>query len=77
MRDNFIQGSIYKDNLMEVWQNKYTKHRDRSWTKTGICSECKSYDYCEGNGLHLRDEKTGELMFCHLNRIEEGEKCQH
>ena len=77
LRDNFIQGNIYKDNLMEVWQNKFTKHRDRSWTKTGICAECQSYDYCEGNGLHVRDEKTGELMFCHLNRIEEGEKHQN
>ena len=27
----------------------------------------------EGNGMHLRDEKTGELLFCHLKRIEEGE----
>jgi hypothetical protein len=24
--------------------------------------------------MHLRDEKTGELLFCHLKRIEEGEK---
>jgi hypothetical protein len=22
--------------------------------------------------MHLRNEKTGELMFCHLKRIEEG-----
>ncbi len=25
------------------------------------------------NKLHLRDEKTGEILFCHLRRIEEGE----
>jgi radical SAM enzyme (rSAM/lipoprotein system) len=73
LRDNFIQGNIYKDNFASVWENKYEKLRDRSWTKTGICETCKYYDYCEGNGLHLRDEKTGELLFCHLKRIEEGE----
>ncbi len=73
LRDNFIQGNIYKDNFKDVWQNKYLMYRDRSWTKTGICSDCAFFDYCEGNGLHLRDEKTGELLFCHLNRIEEGE----
>ncbi len=74
LRDNFIQGNVYKDNFAEIWQNKFEKLRDRSWTKTGICSDCEYYKYCEGNGMHLRDEKTGELLFCHLKRIEDGER---
>jgi len=74
LRSNFIQGNIYRDNFAEVWQNKYKLFRDRSWTKTGICASCSFYKYCEGNGMHLRDEETGELLFCHLKRIEEGEK---
>ncbi len=73
LRDNFIQGNIYIDNFIDIWNNKFQKMRDRRWTKTGQCEKCKFYKYCEGNGLHLRDEKTGELMFCHLKRIEEGE----
>jgi len=74
LRDNFIQGNIYTHNFAELWQNNYKAFRDRSWTKTGICADCKSYNYCEGNGMHLRDEKSGEVLFCHLKRIEEGEK---
>jgi radical SAM enzyme (rSAM/lipoprotein system) len=74
LRDNFIQGNIYKDNFAEIWRNKYEIFRDKRWTKTGICSDCEFYKYCEGNGMHLRDEKTGKLLFCHLKRIEEGEK---
>jgi len=74
LRENFIQGSIYKDNLADVWENRYQVFRDRSWTKTGLCADCDFYSYCEGNGMHLRDEKTGELLFCHLHRMEEGEK---
>ena len=74
LRDNFIQGNIYQDNLADVWENRYQLFRDRSWTKTGICADCSFYRDCEGNGMHLRDEKTGELLFCHLKRIEEGEK---
>ncbi|RLD45904.1 MAG: radical SAM/SPASM domain-containing protein [Bacteroidetes bacterium] len=73
LRENYKQGNIYKDNIAEVWENKYQIFRDRSWTKTGICADCKEYEYCEGNGLHLRNEETGELAFCHLQRIEEGE----
>jgi radical SAM enzyme (rSAM/lipoprotein system) len=69
----FIQGNIYKDNFEEIWKTKYLPFRDRSWTKTGICSDCEFYKYCEGNGLHLRDEKTGELLHCHLKLIKDGE----
>jgi radical SAM enzyme (rSAM/lipoprotein system) len=73
LRNNFIQGNIYRDNFADVWQNRFELYRNRSWTKTGICSGCSFYKYCQGNGLHLRDEKTNELLFCHLLRIEEGE----
>ncbi|MDR2361840.1 MAG: TIGR04133 family radical SAM/SPASM protein [Prevotellaceae bacterium] len=69
LRANFIQGNIYKDNFADVWQNRYAVFRDKSWTKTGICASCRSYRYCEGNGMHLRDEQTGELLFCHLKRL--------
>jgi radical SAM enzyme (rSAM/lipoprotein system) len=74
LRENFIQGNIYKDNFADVWQNRYQVFRDKSWTKTGICTDCSFYKYCEGNGMHLRNEKTGELLFCHLKRIEEGSR---
>lgn len=74
LRENFIQGNIYRDNFKEVWENKYSVFRDRSWTKTGLCADCDFYKYCEGNGMHLRDERNGELLFCHLKRIEEGEQ---
>lgn len=73
LRSNFIQGNIYKDNFANVWQHRYQLYRDRSWTKTGECADCKHFNICEGNGLHLRDEKTGQLLFCHLKRIKEGE----
>ncbi len=69
LRGRFIQGNIYKDNFADVWQNRYQIMRDRKWTKTGICAECEFFNHCEGNGLHLRDEKTNELAFCHLKRI--------
>jgi radical SAM enzyme (rSAM/lipoprotein system) len=74
MRENFIQGNIYTDNFKDVWEGKYQIYRDKSWMKTGICADCKSFKYCEGNGMHLRAEKTGELLFCHLKRLEEAEK---
>jgi len=71
LRGNFIQGNIYKDNFMQVWNEKFTLYRNREWTKTGICNDCKLYKYCEGNGMHLRNENN-ELLFCHLKKIEQA-----
>lgn len=69
LRGNFIQGNIYRDNLAEVWANRFQQYRDRSWTKTGMCAGCEQYDFCEGNGMHLHNEQTGELLFCHLHHL--------
>ena len=69
MRYDYAQGNIYQDDFWDVWQNKYEKMRNRAWTKTGQCANCASYKWCEGNGLHLRDENTGELLHCHLDKL--------
>lgn len=69
LRADYIQGNIYADNFMKVWNNRFLIMRDRSWTRTGKCASCKSYKDCQGNGLHLRDEKTGDLLCCHLEKL--------
>lgn len=68
IRSDFRQGSIYTDNFMDVWQNRFQKFRDRNWMKKGQCADCNLFRYCEGNGMHLRNSE-GELLFCHLKRI--------
>lgn len=62
---SFIQGNIYKNDFMEIWNSRFKVMRDRSWTKNGECSQCDSYKYCQGNGLHLQNPDTGQVMQCH------------
>ena len=68
IRSNFSQGNIYKDDFMDVWENRFQPFRNREWMKKGICADCGFFRYCEGNGMHLRDDK-GELLFCHFKRL--------
>lgn len=68
IRSNFHQGNIYQDDFMEVWENRFLPFRNREWMKKGGCADCDFFRYCEGNGMHLRDDK-GELLFCHLKRL--------
>ena len=73
LRANFTQGNIYKDDFIDVWNNRYKPFRDREWAKKDECADCKYFSYCQGNGMHLRDE-NGKLLFCHLKRLQEGER---
>jgi radical SAM enzyme (rSAM/lipoprotein system) len=67
-----IQGNIYENDFIDVWENKFQIMRDRSWTKTGLCEDCKEYPWCRGNGLHLRDFENNTVMRCHYKILEEG-----
>lgn len=69
IRSGLAQGNIYKDDFIDVWENRYQPYRDRSWMKTSECADCKYFRYCQGNGMHLRDE-NGKLILCHLKRLE-------
>lgn len=69
IRSDFHQGNIYQDDFMDVWEHRFQPFRNREWMKKGACADCDFFRYCEGNGMHLRDEE-GELMFCHLKRLE-------
>lgn len=69
IRGKYYQGNIYKDSFWNVWEHGFKPYRDRSWMrKLEPCKDCKAFDYCEGNGMHLRRE-DGSLMLCHLDRL--------
>jgi radical SAM enzyme (rSAM/lipoprotein system) len=72
---SFTQGNIYNDNFFSIWQTKYALFRDRSWTKTGKCAECKDYKDCEGNGFHYWQGEKKDVLVCHNERIEKMTNC--
>ena len=71
LRADYIQGNIYTDDSWYVWNPRYLIMRDRFWTRTGKCATCNSYKYCEGNGLHLRNERTNEILCCHMEMLKQ------
>lgn len=70
VRGNYAQGNIYRDSFWDVWQNRFTPFRQREWTKTDECKDCKVWEFCRGGGMHLRDDE-GKLMYCHYNMLKE------
>lgn len=61
---HFVQGNIYSDNLLTIWDNKFEIMRDRTWTKTGHCLNCNDFKYCNGGAMHLWDEKKDCTLKC-------------
>lgn len=69
IRGKYYQGNIYQDNFWDIWEQGFKNYRNRSWMRKNTpCKDCNVWRYCEGNGMHLREE-NGDLMICHLHRI--------
>ena len=68
-RDRYSQGSIYHDNLWEIWQTGFKEFRDRRWARTGQCATCRQWRNCLGGGMH--NWHDGHLLECHYSKITE------
>ena len=64
-RDRFSQGSIYTDDLWQVWNGRFQAFRDRSWARTGSCARCKQWRDCLGGGMHNWHGNSPEVLQCH------------
>ena len=64
-RDRFAQGSIYQDNLWQVWQERFQPFRNRSWARTGRCENCNEWRNCLGGGMHNWHGPSAEVLQCH------------
>lgn len=66
IRSDYVEGNIYRDDFMTVWNTRFEPYRDRSWMRAlEPCSSCKAFRYCRGGAMHLR-ESDGSLMRCNL-----------
>ena len=60
----FIQGCIYADDFLTVWDTRFGLMRNRRWTKTGPCLRCQDYKTCLGGAMHLWPESKAGIMSC-------------
>lgn len=61
---SFIQGNIYKDNLADVWKNRFEILRNREWMHSADCADCKDVKVCGGSGLHWWHGEPKHLLRC-------------
>ncbi len=66
---DLVQGNIYDENLMDIWNKKFDVMRNHSWAKRGKCKNCKKWKYCLGNGMHLHQDLTSEVDRCNFELL--------
>ena len=62
---SFVQGNIYDDDLMDVWDNRFDIMRNREWMRCGPCLKCSDYKQCLGGAMHLRPLKDQPILRCY------------
>lgn len=70
---SFIQGNIYNDNFIDIWESRFLEMRDRAWMKTGSCKQCKRYELCQGGAMHLRKDMLSPTMNCIYQKIKRND----
>ena len=62
-RPELIQGNVRKDNLKDVWENRFENFRN-DFRKTGKCANCPDYEFCAADSFHTWDFDTMEPNLC-------------
>lgn len=60
----YLTGHIQKDNVLDVWHNRFGKFREFEWKRTGMCKNCDDWDLCHGGEMHRRDEGGNFIGKC-------------
>lgn len=65
----FIQGNIYTDDFLDVWNKGFDAMRNREWLKTGVCEDCEAFKWCRGNGFHLHKPDNPNVLRCQYQAL--------
>ena len=66
---NFVQGNIYRDNFLEIWESRFDVMRNRNWCRSGLCANCNDFKHCNGGAMHLWTEKQDCIMTCVAEKL--------
>jgi radical SAM protein with 4Fe4S-binding SPASM domain len=67
----FVEGNVRTDDILDVWQNRYHKHRTFDWKKVGDCMDCDQWDFCQGGPMHKR-LPDGRMLNCLYEALHRG-----
>ena len=69
-RPDLVQGNIYRDDFLQVWEYGFKPfRRDRS-EKSDFCSGCEYRPVCLGDSAHTWDYDNNRPLYCATKQME-------
>ena len=63
-RPETIQGNVWTDSFVDVWQTRFKIFRERLSGRCRTCRECPHEAFCAGGAYHSFHYDTNEQMVC-------------
>jgi radical SAM enzyme (rSAM/lipoprotein system) len=63
----FVQGNIYTDDFIEVWEKRFKIFRNRK--REGQCRTCEIWSWCRGDGMHLHEPDREGPIHCYFQQL--------
>lgn len=70
-RPEVIQGNIFRDNFIDVWENGFSVFRSDRSEKSRVCMQCKDRIVCRGDSAHTWDYDEQAPLYCVKKLLEE------
>ena len=71
-REELIQGNIYTDDFVDVWENRYRVFRTDRTLKSRNCTGCEYRPVCLGDSAHTWDYDSNEPGYCVAKKMTEA-----
>lgn len=66
-RRDLIQGNIFQDDFMTVWNERFEAFRVNRADGSNFCTDCEYREVCRGDSAHTWDYDLKEPLYC-VNR---------
>lgn len=63
-RPELIQGNVYKDDFIDVWENKFSEFRKDRVCDSEFCRRCVHSSICMGDSFHTWDFENRKPLYC-------------
>ncbi len=70
-RDDLVQGNIYQDDFVDVWENRFKVFRRNRADISKTCSQCENREFCQGDSAHTWDYDNKEPRYCVSRMLKE------
>lgn len=68
-RPELIQGNIFNDDFVEVWENKFKEYRGDRAKACEDCINCSEAEYCRGDSMHTWDFDNQRPKMCYNKTV--------